>query len=721
MSDPMSTSSTFDPAAWRALVRWMAGTHHVEVSQDALDAAIRRLEVRHTDAPVDQLVWVLQQVGLDGILVDRPFDEVVRDAEPAHPWVTFGARHDRLSPVAVLGAARRGHVTVVDPMNSPRPRTVRLRDLAEQLGLPDTSAHVRWMVAESVAPLAAMRSRGDEPMDPIARLKALLQGERQTLWVAVVYSVVIGLLSLVVPIAVQSLVNTIAFGSATQPLVVLTLLVAVGLGFSAAINALRAGVVEIIQRSLFARTAIDVTHRLLRVRAEAFDRYHGPELVNRFFDVVTVQKSAALLLIDGLSVVMQTIIGMVLLALYHPWLLAFDVLMVAAMLVIVFVLGRGAIYTSIGESKAKYALEAWLEQIASHLVTFKSKGGAEYATRRSQALLEDYLTYRAKHFKILLRQIIGSFALQAVASSALLGIGGWLVIERQLTLGQLVASELIVALMVSAFTKFGKQLEVFYDLAAAIDKLGALVDLPLEPAGGEAILTPAGPAAVSVQGVQVRYPDGEDAALSVARLDIAAGERLGVSGPIGSGKSTLADILFGLRAPSRGTLVLDGFDTRDIPLADLRQCVSLVRSIEVFPGTVIDNVRLGRDDLGLTEVNEALRRVGLLDELQALPDGLSTKLHPTARPLSSRQAWRLMVARAIAGRPRLLVVDGVLDQIDYSEDRERLMQLLFGADAPWTLVCITDDPDLLARCSRVVTLQDGQVREGGFGAREVEA
>jgi ABC-type bacteriocin/lantibiotic exporter with double-glycine peptidase domain len=721
MSDLMPTPTAFDPAAWRALVRWMLETHHVEASPEHLDAAVRRLESRAADAPVDQMVWVLQRVGLDGILVDRPFDEVVRDAEPTHPWVTFGARHDRLAPVAVLGAARGGRVTVVDPMNSPRPRTVRIQDLAAQLGLPDMSAHVRWMVAESVAPLAAMRSRGDTPMDPIARLKALLQGERQTLWVAVVYSVVIGLLSLVVPIAVQSLVTTIAFGSATQPLVVLTLLVAVGLGFSAAINALRAGVVEIIQRSLFARTAIDVTHRLLRVRAEAFDRYHGPELVNRFFDVVTVQKSAALLLIDGLSVVMQTVIGMVLLALYHPWLLAFDVLMVLAMLVIVFVLGRGAIYTSIGESKAKYALEAWLEQIASHLVTFKSKGGAEYATRKSQALLEDYLIYRAKHFKILLRQIIGSFALQAVASSALLGIGGWLVIERQLTLGQLVASELIVALMVSAFTKFGKQLEVFYDLAAAIDKLGALVDLPLERTGGEATLAPSGPASLSLQGVQVRYPDSDVAALSVARLDVAAGERLGVAGPIGSGKSTLADILFGLRAPARGTLLLDGYDTRDIPLADLRQCVSLVRGIEVFPGSVIDNVRLGREDLSLADVNDALGRVGLLDELQSLPEGLATKLHPTARPLSSRQAWRLMVARAIAGQPRLLVVDGVLDQIDYSDDRERLMQILFGADAPWTLVCITDGPDLLARCSRVVTLQGGQVREGRLDLGEVDA
>lgn len=719
MHDPI-VRPTFDPSAWRALARWVCAAHNVDLHPDTLDDALRRLEARSGDRPIEQLIWLLQQVGLDGISVDRPLDEVIRDADASHPWLTFGARDDRLSPVAVLGSRGR-MVTVVDPMSSPRERRVSPQDLAAQLGLPDTSAHVRWMLAEAVAPLDAMRSRGEHHMEPIARLKALLRGERQTLWVAVVYSIVIGLLSLVVPIAVQSLVNTIAFGSVLQPLVVLTLLVAVGLGFSAAINALRAGVVELIQRSLFARTAVDVTHRLLRVRADAFDKYHGPELVNRFFDVVTVQKSAALLLIDGLSIIMQTGIGMVLLALYHPWLLAFDVMLIAAMLFIVFVLGRGAIYTSIGESKAKYALEAWLEQIASHLVTFKSKGGAEYATRRSQALLEEYLTYRAKHFKILLRQIIGSFALQAVASSALLGIGGWLVIERQLTLGQLVASELIVALMVSAFTKFGKQLEVFYDLVAAIDKLGALVDLPLERIGGEAMLPVAGPAALSLQNARVSYSDSDAPAVDISRLDVAAGERLGVTGPVGSGKSTLADVLFGLRLPQQGTLLVDGHDIRDIPLPDLRQCVALVRGIEVFPGTVVDNVRLGREDLSLADVNDALHRVGLREELLTLPEGASTKLHPNGRPLSSRQAWRLMVARAIVGQPRLLIIDGVLDQIDYSDERERLMQLLFAADAPWTLVCITDDPDLLARCSRVITLQGGQVRTARRDSGEVEA
>jgi ABC-type bacteriocin/lantibiotic exporter with double-glycine peptidase domain len=585
-----------------------------------------------------------------------------------------------------------------------------MASLVQWLGVSDDAVAVDWILAEPAAPLAPMRSpEGVQELGPLTRLRALLEAERRTLWVAIVYSVVIALLSLVVPVAVQSLVNTIAFGSALQPLVVLTLFVLVALGFSTVMNAMRAVVVETIQQSIFARVSTDVTWRLLRVRAEAFDRYHGPELVNRFFDTVTVQKSASLLLIDGLSILMQTIIGMVLLAVYHPWLLAFDVLMIIAMLAIIFVLGRGAIATSIGESKAKYALEAWLEQLAANLITFKSVGGPEYAVQRSQRLLEQYLSYRKKHFRILIRQIVGSFALQAVASSALLGIGGWLVIDRQLTLGQLVASELVVAGMLSAFTKFGKQLEVFYDLCAAIDKLGLLVDLPIERPGGEALVPPGAAVGLSLRDLQVRYPDGTRPALSVRAWDIRAGERVGVTGPNGSGKSTLADVLFGLRTQAAGSLRVEGIDVRALPLAALRREVALVRGVELFPGTVLDNVRLGRP-LSHADVSRALDQVGLLDELLDLPDGVNTELHPHGRPLSYRQACRLMIARAIAGRPRLVILDGALDQID-QQDEQALAGVLFAADAPWTLICITERPDLLARCTRVVRLEDGEVRD----------
>ncbi len=707
---PPDPAPSVDARAVRAVVQYLANAHGLEVDPAALDATTRR--VGRGPGPLAMLQLLAAEVGLITVVVRRPLTEVLSDADPAYPWLALrtGA-NGQPEAIAVLTAARGGALVAV-PGTQTRPARWSIASVLDWLGVDDPNVPVEWIMAEPAAPLSAMRSRdGEAPLHPYARLRALLLGERRTLWVAVIYSVVIALLALVVPIAVQSLVNTIAFGSVLQPLVVLTLLVFVALGFSTVMNALRAGVVEIIQRSIFARVATDVTWRLLRVRVSAFDRYHGPELVNRFFDTITIQKSAALLLIDGLSILMQTVIGMLLLALYHPWLLAFDVLLVVAMAVIIFVLGRGALATSINESKVKYALVAWLEQLAANLVTFKSAGGAEYAMERSHRLLEQYLSYRAKHFRILVRQIVGSFALQAVASSALLGIGGWLVISRQLTLGQLVASELIVAGMLSAFTKFGKQLEVFYDLCAAIDKLGVLVDLPLERSGGVVESPPRGPMQLTLRDLRVHYEDSPRAALAIRSWDIPAGARVGVTGPNGAGKSTLADVLFGLREQATGSLRVDGIDLRSLPLRSLRRDVALVRAVELFPGTVSDNLRLGREDLSFTDITRALEDVGLLEELLAMPGGLDTELHPHGRPLSYRQACRLMIARAIAGRPRLIIIDGALDQIDRRDDDQRLTSVLFAPDAPWTLVCVTDRPDLLAQCSRVVLLKDGEVRD----------
>lgn len=695
----------------RHAVEFLAQAHGVAVDPAELDAVERRLAAQGPTTALEALRALATQAGLATATVMRPLGEVLRDADPAFPWLALRGEGDAVEAVLVLRGRRAGAEVAVPGVHARASRWSKTA-LAHWLGLSTVTDVATWVVAEPAAPLASLRTpTPGTRRDPFSRIRALLKAERRSLWIAVVYSAVIGLLALVVPITVQLLVNTIAFGTLLQPLVVLMLVVFVALGFSTALNALRATVVEVIQRSIFARVATDVTWRLLRVRVEAFDRYHGPELVNRFFDTVTVQKSAALLLIDGLSITMQTVIGMVLLALYHPFLLAFDALLVTAMGVIIFVLGRGAVGTAIKESKAKYALEAWLEQLAAHLVTFKSAGADAYATRRSHRLLDDYLTYRAKHFKILLRQVLGSFALQAVASSALLGIGGWLVINRQLTLGQLVASEIIVTLMVSAFTKFGKQLEVFYDLCAAIDKLGDLIDIPLERNTGEGRLAAPGPLGVSMHNVEVRYEDSVRPALTLSHLTIAPGARFGITGANGSGKSTLADVLFGLRTPAAGVVQVGGVDVRDLSPFELRQRVALVRGIELFPASILDNVRLGRDEITHDEITAALDAVGLAQELAALPQGLDTLLHPHGRPLSYRQACRLMVARAIVGRPSLLVIDSLLDHIDQPAEQARLDAVLFDPQAPWTLVCIASRPSVLARCSEVVTLRDGQARE----------
>ncbi len=534
-----------------------------------------------------------------------------------------------------------------------------------------------------------------------------MSAERQDLAVVTIYSIVVGLLSLALPVAVQSLVNTVAFGTVLQPLVVLSILVFAALAFAAILQCLRLWVVEKIQRRVFSRLADQVGDRLLRVRLEAFDRQNGPELVNRFLDVVTVQKSVSLLLVDGLSLIMQVAIGMLLLAVYHPYLLAFDIVLLLLIVIVLFGLGRGAVRTSIAESHAKYDALAWLEEIARHHSAFRSRVAETYARNRTHELVRGYLRERAGHFKILMRQTAGTLTLQACAISALLGMGGWLVVQGQLTLGQLVAAELVVSMIVTSLVKFGKSLESFYDLQAAMDKLGYLTDLPVERTSGEPVQIPGAPAALRLRGVTFAYP-GQLTFLSAPPIEIPPGGRVALHGLSGSGKSTFLDMMYALRNPSSGSLELDGIDYREYLLPDLRDRIVLVRDVDVFPGTVLDNVRLGTRADPL-EVRRVLEKVGLLEQVSALPDGINTRLSTGGPPLSPSQAFRLVIARALLAKPRLLLLDEVLDQIQDLDIRGPLIHTLFDSDAPWTLVLTTERNALWPLCDQVFAFRAGRV------------
>ena len=544
---------------------------------------------------------------------------------------------------------------------------------------------------------------------PWSRTWALIGAERQDLLVTVIYSIAVAILSLALPVATQSLVNTVAFGTVLQPVAVLSILVLAAMMAAALLQCLRFWVVEMLQRRVFVRLASEVADRLLRVRAECFDRQHGPELVNRFLDVVTVQKSVALLLVDGLSLAMQALIGMLLLAAYHPYLLAFDLTLIVLIIIVVFGLGRGAVRTSIGESRSKYEVLGWLEEIARHRSAFRSSAADGYARNRARDLVGSYLAERSNHFRILLRQVSGTLLLQACATSALLGVGGWLVIGGQLTLGQLIAAELVVSMIVSSVAKFGKSLESFYDLQAAMDKLGYLTSLPVERSSGEAVEALSVPASVRLRGVRFGYP-GHSEIFASALTEFNAGDKIGIHGSSGSGKSTLLDLLLALRDPSAGSVELDGVGYRELRLADLRDQIVVVRDLDVFPGSILDNVRVGYAADPLT-VRMAVEQAGLIETVAALPDGLGTQLTTGGAPLSPSQALRLMIARAMLTRPRLLLLDGVLDRIEDLQIRGPLIKTLFAPDAPWTLVVTTEREDIWQLCNRFFALRDRKLEE----------
>lgn len=544
----------------------------------------------------------------------------------------------------------------------------------------------------------------------LRRTLDLIRSESGNLSVAVVYSVAIGLLSLVLPVTIQALVNTVAFGSVLQPIVVLTLLVAAALIGSAILHVLRVIVLETMQVRIFARHASDSLDSLLRFRVSALETQHAPELVNRFLDVTTVQKSSTVLVVDGLTVLMQTLVGVALLAAYHPYLLVFDIVLILAIVVILFVLGRGAVKTSVEESRAKYDVVAWLEEVARHSVGLRSPAGSRLAAERANELVAKYIQNRKKHFRILLRQVIGTQALQAVALSTLLGIGGYLVISGELTLGQLVAAELVVSVAVGSFAKFSKSLETFYDLQAALDKLDHLTGLPLERVGGEKSAGTHGPASVKMSDISFGY-EPHNPILHDLNLDAGPGSKIAIHGPGAAGKSTMLDLMFALHQPDHGRIELDGVDYRHLSLEAIRSQVMLLRGTEIFPGTVFENVAMST---GATpnDVREALAHAGVLDAVNSLPEGIETPLMPSGRPLAPSQALRLTFARAFLHKPRLLLIDEALDGIEDLRVDGYIVKTLFAKDAPWTAIVATERPELWPFCTSVYNMRSGTFERG---------
>lgn len=545
-------------------------------------------------------------------------------------------------------------------------------------------------------------------LDPLQRLQELIHIEREDIATLLAYGIGIGLMSLATPIAVQALVNTIAFGALLQPLVVLTLILLVLLGFSNTLVALQFYVVEILQRRLFVRFFGAAARRLQSATLSCRDSLYLPELTNRFFDVVSLQKTAASLLLETLGYLLQTLIGMLLLAFYHPMLLALDLFLIAALYLVLFVMGKGGIPSAIEQSRAKYVAAAWLEGIAGNPVLGKSRLDSDFLDLQTRRIAEDYLTACVRHFRILSRQNIGGLVLHALANTALLGMGGWMVIERQLSLGQLIAAELVVNAMVYGLTRLGKTLDNFYELVASIDKIGYLLDLPQEHDQGSAAPKGSGPVAIDIKQLTLAESLQVDR-IKQLDLQLAAGASLALS--IGAERGTLLDALYGLRAPTAGRISIDGLDMRDLSLGELRDQIGLVRHAEVIDASIIENIALGRT-LETGEIRAALDQVGLLEDISALPDSLNTRLHGHGVPLSPEQCLRLTLARAIAARPRLLMIDRVLDQID-QQWLPRILDCLLGNSANWSLIIISHDTQVIARCRRHAHIRDGQLVYAG--------
>ncbi|MFO0923204.1 MAG: ABC transporter ATP-binding protein [Pirellulales bacterium] len=558
-------------------------------------------------------------------------------------------------------------------------------------GLPQHSPH-------AAHPNQHHASSDHHEISPTSRLIRMLALDWGDIISLIIFGFTAGVLNLASPLAVEWVVTTIGFGRYLQPLIILAILLFTFLAFAGTMRILQVVVVEILQRRMMVRFVSDLAFRLPLIRPESWHGLHPAEQLNRFFDIPTIQKATATLLLDGLNIILSTLIGMLLLAFYHPFLLGFDVVLLFCMTIITYWLGRGAFQTAKQESIIKYKMGHWLQDVALYASVFRVNGGAPFAVQRMNLLTEDYLLSRKAHFQHLLRQMIFAISLQAIASTALLGIGGWLVIESQLTLGQLVASELVVTVIVGAFAKIGKSLESFYDLLASLDKVGHLFEVETSPLS-RPVIKERGPLSVKWQDLSWQHP-ARAQSYSAAHVSISSGQKIALASEDPSKISSLMEMISGLRHPDAGYCEIGGVDAREAVLWSEGNVVHLVAKIEIFHGTILENLTLGRPDVGLDEVRQCLTAVGLLDELQMLSQRLDTPLQSGGHPLTQDQCIRLVLARALLARPNVLLIDQLLDLLSTSQ-RKPLLDYLWQPDRPWTLIVATHVPEIRQLCQVV--------------------
>ncbi len=552
-------------------------------------------------------------------------------------------------------------------------------------------------------------------ISPLMRFIRLLATERKEIAYVLVYALFIGLLGLVLPLGLQNAIELISGGVFFSSVYVLIGLVVLGMVFIGVLQLVQISMVEHLQRRIFAKAAFEFAFRIPRIRLEALSQSYAPELVNRFFDVMTIQKGLPKVLLDLSSAAIQIFFGLLLLSLYHPFFVFFSFFLVIVLIVMFMVTGPRGLNSSINESKYKYKVVQWLEELARSIRSFKFAGNTDLPIRRTDYATSNYMKYRKKHFSVLLTQLSFFVFFKVAIAGGLLVVGTVLVVDREITLGQFVASEVVIILVLNAVEKLVLYTDVVYDLLTAVDKISHVTDLPIEKTGGFDLPHTGNEKGhhVAVHNLSYQYPGATKPTLLDIDLEIKPGERLCISGPGGGGKTTLTNVIAGLLPAYTGGVSVDRVSMRDLDITNFRDHVANnISSEDLFDGTLYENITVGKQSATVDHAMAALELAGLQQYISSLPEGLNTRIVSGGKGLSSSTIHRLILARCLAKNPKLLILNDFFWDLGKT-DKLELIQCVINPEKNWTLVAVSNDPLIMASCDRVVVMDEGRVVAAG--------
>ncbi len=681
--------------------------HHVETNQRSYDESqLNEFERDLTEAG-NKIRVLFMEYHLD----DTAFKDFMKGE--ASPVFSFVKMQGRIKPVLLIPEKKAYQQIIIDEKENHR--SIVSIDAVNLMHDEKGQIHF-FAIFNYQSPLSS--NNDGQPISPVRRLFSLLGTERKEIIYILFYAIIIGFVSLILPLCIQTTIELVSGGVVFSSVYVMIGLVIVGVLLTGALQIIQISLVEFLQRRIFSKAAFEFAYRLPRLRMEAILKNYAPELVNRFFDVMTIQKGLPKLLIDLSSSAIQILFGLLLISLYHPFFVFFGLFLLTSLVVIFYVTGPRGLHSSIQESKYKYKVAQWLEELARALPSFKLAGNTDLPIRKTDYNVNNYLKYRKTHFSTLVTQFSFIVLFKALITGGLLIMGTLLVIDRKITLGQFVAAEIVIILILNAVEKIIMYMDVVYDLLTAVDKVSHVTDIPIEKTGGMdfARTDPKG-FGIRIKELSYRYAESEKYALQNLDLQINPGQIVCIAGPGNAGKTTLTNILTGFYTDFDGVATINQYSLRDLDLTHLRdQVAKNISQEDLFDGTLLENLTVGKSNTTVEYVIDAIDRVGLSDDINRLPMGLETPIVSGGKGLSHTMVQKLILARCLAKRPKLIVLNDFFTALTKA-DKMKLLSCLVREDRTWTLLVISNDPLIMSACENIIVMEDGKIKkEGTFEA-----
>ena len=554
-----------------------------------------------------------------------------------------------------------------------------------------------------------------EKLHPTKRLWMLFKPDKSEIKNVYIYAFFNGLVYLSLPLGIQAIINLIQGGRVSTSWVILVIFVLLGIAINGILTISQMRIVENLQQKIFTRAAFEFTYRIPRIKLEALYKYYAPELMNRFFDIVSVQKGLSKILIDFSTAGIQVLFGLVLLSIYHPFFIIFSLVLVFLILGIFKITGKRGLETSLSESKSKYRVAHWLEEMARNNVTFKLAGKSELPLERTDKEVADYINSRESHFKVLVQQFSLLIIFKVLVAAGLLAIGSILVMEQQMNIGQFVASEIIILMVLNAVEKLIISLETIYDVLTSLEKIGQVTDLELENMEGVDINEHCNGQGlkVEVSDLTFNYPDQPKPTLININLTVPSGEKMLITGRNNTGKSTFLHLIAGVYGPTKGYIAYNGFPQGNLDLESLRSVIGdCLMEEQLFEGTVFENISMGRKNANFENVKWAVKNLQLTDFIKNLPKGYDTVIQPGGAHFSKGIVDKLLLARSIADKPKLLLIKDAFNGIRL-EDKKKIIDFLTDKNHPWTLIVVSSDYYLASKINKIVLMEDGMIKDSG--------